>query len=78
VIKRLPEALPKAEGANLAMNVVLCPAANVNGSGGAMTVKPPPDATALVIVKGAVPEFVRVRLCLPLEPIATFPKLRFV
>jgi hypothetical protein len=62
VIKRLPEALPMAEGANLAMNVVLCPAVNVNGSGGPVTVKPPPDATALVIVEGAVLEFLNVRL----------------
>jgi hypothetical protein len=62
VIKRLPEALPMADGANLAMKVVVCPSANVNGSGGPVKVKPPPDATALVIVKGAVPEFLNVRL----------------
>jgi hypothetical protein len=62
VIKRLPEALPIAEGANLAMNVALCPAANVNGSVGAVTVNPPPNATALMIVRGAAPEFLKVRL----------------
>jgi hypothetical protein len=77
VIKSLPEASPIAEGANLAMNVALCPTANVIGSGGAATVKPPPDATAWVIVKGAAPEFLTVRLWLLLEPIETFPKLRF-
>ena len=62
VIKRLPEALPMADGANLAMKVALCPSANVKGSGGPVTLKPPPDATALVIVKSAVPEFLSVRL----------------
>ena len=51
-----------AEGVNLAMNVVLCPAVNVKGSGGPVTVKPPPDAIALVIVEGAVPEFLNVRV----------------
>ena len=60
------------------MKVVLCPPANVNGSGGPLTVKPPPDAVAWVTVMVSVPEFVRVRLCLPLEPIATFPKLRLL
>ena len=62
MIKRLPEALPMAEGANLAMKDALCPADNVNGRGGPETVKPPPDATALVIVEGAVPEFLNVRV----------------
>jgi len=62
VIKRLPEALPMAEGANLATNVALCPTANVNGSGGLVTVKPPPDVTALVIVKAAAPEFLNLRV----------------
>jgi hypothetical protein len=61
VIKRLPEALPMSEGANLAMNVVVCPTPNVSGSGGPVTEKPPPDATALVIVKAAAPEFLNVR-----------------
>ena len=78
VIKRLPEALPIASGANLAVKVALCPSANFNGSDGPVTAKPPPDATALVTVKAVGPEFVRVTGCLPLEPIATFPKLRFV
>lgn len=78
VIERLPEALPIAVGAKLAVKVALCPSANINGSGGPLTVKCSPDATVWVIVKAAVPEFVRVRLLLSLEPIATFPKLRFV
>jgi hypothetical protein len=78
VIERLPEASPIVVGANLVMNVVVCPSANVNGSDGPLKVKPPPDATAWVIVMADVPEFVRVRLRLLLEPIPTFPKLRFL
>ena len=62
VIKRLPEALPIAVGANLVVKVTLCPPANVNGSGGALTVNPPPDTTVWVTVMAEVPEFVRVRL----------------
>jgi hypothetical protein len=62
VIKRLPEASPMAEGVNPAMKVALCPTAIVKGSSGPVTVKPRPDATAWVIVKGAAPEFLRVRL----------------
>jgi hypothetical protein len=62
VIKRLPEALPIAVGANLVEKVKLCPPANVNGSVGPLTVKLPPDATAWVTVMVEVPGFVRVRL----------------
>ena len=76
MIERVPETLPVAVGAKLVMKVVLCPPANVNGSGGPLTVNPPPDATVWVTVKVSVPEFVRARLCLLMEPIATFPKLR--
>jgi hypothetical protein len=61
VIKRLPEAVPIAGGANLAVKVALCPSAIVNGSGGPVTAKPAPDATALVTVKTVGPEFVRVK-----------------
>jgi hypothetical protein len=58
----LPEASPTAEGANLAMKAAVCPSANVKGSGGPVIVKPRPDATALLIVNAAVPEFLNVRL----------------
>jgi len=78
VIKRLPEASPIAGGANLAVKIALCPSANVNGSGGPVTVKPLPDTTALVTVMATGLEFMMVRLCLLLEPIATFPNLRIV
>ena len=78
VIERLPETLPVAVGAKLVMKVVLCPPANVNGSGGPFTVKPPPDAIVWETVMVSVPEFVRVRLCLLIEPTATFPKLRLL
>jgi hypothetical protein len=78
VIERLPEASPIATGANLPVKVALCPSANANGSDGPVTAKPPPDATALMTVKAVGPEFVRVTVCLPLEPNATFPKVRLV
>ena len=78
VIERLDEVLPIAVGAKIALKVALCPSVNVSGSCGPVTVKRPPVAIVFVIVKTAVPEFVRVRICLPLEPIATLPKLRFV
>jgi hypothetical protein len=77
-IERLPEKLPTADGAKVIVKVVLCPPANVNGSGGPLIVKPPPDAAIWMSVMAAVPEFVRVRLWLILELIATFPKLRLV
>lgn len=62
VIRRLPEAEPTAEGANLAIKVALCPSPKFKGSAGPVIVKPRPDAAALVIVMGAVPEFLNVRL----------------
>jgi hypothetical protein len=62
VIERLPEALPIANGTKRIVKVALCPPANVNGSGGALRVKAPPDTTELVSVKVSVPEFVSVRV----------------
>ena len=62
VIMRLPEASPIAVGANRVVNVVLCPQAKVKGSDGPLTVKPPPEATALVIVILPIWEFVTVRV----------------
>jgi len=58
--------------------MALCPAANVIGSEGAFKPKPLPETEARVIVKIASLEFVIVTLWLLLEPIGTFPKLRFV
>ena len=62
VIERLPETLPISVGAKLVVKVALCPPANVNGSGGPLTIKPPPDETDWVSIMSAVPEFVRVKL----------------
>jgi len=78
VIERLPETLPIAEGVNVIVKVALCPPDNVNGSVGPLRVKPPPDAAIWMSVMALVPELVRVRLRLLLEPTATFPKLRLV
>jgi hypothetical protein len=70
--------LPAAAGAKVVVNVALCPAAKVIGSDGAFKPKPLPVMEARVIVRIASLEFVIVTLWLLLEPIGTFPKLRFV
>ena len=62
VIERLPETLPIADGAKLIVKVALCPPANVNGSGGPLRAKPPPDTTVLMSLRASVPEFVRDRV----------------
>jgi hypothetical protein len=78
VIKRFPETLLIAAGAKVIVKVAFCPPANVNGSVGPLRVKTPPDVAVWTRVTASVPEFVRVRLCLLLEPITTFPKFSVV
>jgi hypothetical protein len=68
---------PIVAGAKLVAKVVVCPAANVNGSDGVLTLKPVPETAAWVIVKVSLLEFVTVNLWLLVAPIATLPKLRF-
>ena len=77
MINTLPEALPVALGVKVVVNVVLSPAAKVNGSDGPLISKPFPEAAAWIIMMAALLEFVTVTLWLLLEPIGTFPKLRF-
>src|SRR5216683_7227467 len=57
VMETLPLALPVAEGANCALNVVLCPAASVSGTDKPAMPKPVPEALAAEMVTLAVPEF---------------------
>ena len=75
VMETLPLALPVAEGANCALNVVFCPAASVSGTGKPAMPKPVPEALAAEIVTLAVPELLNVMVCVPLLPTSTFPKL---
>jgi hypothetical protein len=56
------------------VNEALCPAASVVGVVRPVMLKPVPVAVAEVIVKLAVPEFVRVIVCVVLLPVATEPK----
>src|SRR5437899_7518992 len=75
VMETLPLALPVAEGANCALNVVFCPAASVSGRDKPLMLKPVPEALAAEIVTLAVPELVNVTVCDALLPTRTFPKL---
>src|SRR6266851_5113604 len=76
VMEALPLALPVAEGANCALKVVLPPAASVSGTDKPVMLKPVPEALAAEIVTLAVPELLNVRVCVPLLPTSTFPKLK--
>src|SRR6266849_5968927 len=76
VMEALPLALPVGEGANCALKVVFCPAASVSGTDKPVMLKPVPEALAAEIVTLAVPELLNVRVCVPLLPTSTFPKLK--
>lgn len=76
VIETLPFALPVVEGANCALNVVICPAASVSGTDKPVMLNPVPEALAAEIVTLAVPELLNVMVCVPLLPTSTFPKLK--
>jgi len=62
------------EGVMEAGNVLVCPAANVNGVVSPLIPKPVPETPAWEIVMLAVPPFVSVIVCEPVLPTATFPK----
>ena len=76
VIETLPLALPVAEGANCALKVVFWPAARVSGTDKPVRLKPVPEALAAEMVTLAVPELLNVKVCVPLLPTSTFPKLK--
>lgn len=59
-IETLPLTLPAEDGANFAVNDVLCPEPSVNGVVIPVTLKPAPDPVACEMVRLAVPEFVNV------------------
>ncbi len=76
VMETLPVALPVAEGANCPLNVVFCPAARVSGTDKPMMLNPVPEALAAEMVTLAVPELLSVKVCVPLPPTSTLPKLK--
>ena len=76
VMETLPVALPVAEGANCPLKVVLCPAASVSGTDKPVMLKPVPEVLAAEIVTLAVPELLKVKVCVPLPPTSTLPKLK--
>ncbi len=76
VMETLPVALPVAEGANCPLNVVFCPAASVSGTDKPVMLKPVPEVLAAEMVTLAVPELLNVKVCVPLPPTSTLPKLK--
>ena len=76
VMETLPVALPVAEGANSPLKVVLCPAASVSGTDKPVMLNPVPKTLAAEIVTLAVPELLNVKVCVPLPPTSTLPKLK--
>ena len=75
-METLSVALPVAEGANCALKVVFWPAARVSGTDKPVMLKPVPEALAAEMVTLAVPELLNVKVCVPLLPTNTFPKLK--
>ena len=70
----LPVAEPVVVGANFAVKLTLWPAVNVVGVVKPEMLKPVPEAVAEFTVTFAEPEFVKVIVCVPLLPTATWLK----
>jgi len=77
VTDMLPEALPVAVGANVAVKVALLPALIVTGMLKPLMLKPAPDALAWVIVNGAFPVFCKMTLFGELLPTPVLPNETF-
>lgn len=75
---RVPLKVPAALGEKVTLIVVLCPAATVSGSAGAVSEKYWVEIAALLTVTELGPEFVAVTVRVLLLPAATLPKLRVV
>jgi hypothetical protein len=69
-----PVAPPAAVGENVVLKVALAPAATVIGKL-PLTLNPLPEDVAELIVSVALPEFVKLTVCVPLAPTFTLPKL---
>ena len=71
----VPVTLPVEVGVNVALKLVLCPAARVSGRDSPDLLKPAPVTLACEIVRLAAPELVRVTVWVTVPPTTTFPKL---
>jgi hypothetical protein len=74
----LPVADPATVGAKLTLNVVLCPAANVNGGIRPLVLKPAPETLICEMLTLELPVLVSVAVWLLLPPTFTFPKFKLV
>jgi hypothetical protein len=72
-IETVPDALPPEAGEKVTVNGAVCPGVSVCGER-VLILKPVPLALADVIVRLAVPEFVKVTFTVEEAPTATFPK----
>jgi hypothetical protein len=70
----LPVAEPVVVGANFALKLTLWPAVSVVGVVKPEMLKPVPEAVAEFTVTFAEPEFVKVIVCVPVLPTATWLK----
>src|SRR2546426_1171062 len=70
-----PDALPVVVGVNCTLKVLDCPAGRVSGNVGPLMLKPAPAKLPWAMVKLALPELVKVRVCTPVLPTSTLPKL---
>src|SRR5437899_11835476 len=70
-----PDALPVVVGANCTLKVLDCPGGRVSGNVSPLMLKPAPVTGPCAMVKLALPELVKVRLCTPVLPTSTLPKL---
>jgi|SRR5208283_3553222 len=76
VMVTLPVRLLAVAGSNVTVKEVDPPAARASGSVGAVAVNPVPVSEIWEMDRLALPEFVKVTVCVVLVPVATFPKLR--
>src|SRR2546427_424602 len=70
-----PDALPVVVGANCTLKVLDCPGGRVSGNVSPLMLKPAPVRLPCAMVKLALPAMVKVRLCTPVLPTSTLPKL---
>ncbi len=76
MIETLPVKLLAEAGAKLAVKEVVCPGLRVAGTDKPVMLKPVPEVLAAEIAMLAVPELLNVKVCVPLLPTSTFPKLK--
>lgn len=72
---RLPEKLPAEAGAKLTAKEDVPPGGTESGRASPEILKPVPDKSAWVRLRLAVPGLLMVRVCEPVEPTDTLPKL---